>query len=195
MQGLVDGGCSGIADCLRKSVLVTTHAGVNFLNVGLISQGDLTANAKPEPAYSGLTEPREDMFTDEVVAGLAMVPEVTPQYGWRWIQTKREQQRVRLLGQDKVRSVAYYFPPVTEASVRAYASGLCLGELAGHTCIVGDDPDLLANLPPELWADPGHLLDDGAAIYINWLAGELISSGILDGTLALRGSLGAEAAR
>ena len=180
LRGLADGGCSGAADCLRKSVLVGSHVGVNVLNVGLLSQGERTVDVAPAPAYSGLTEPREDMFTDEVRTGLAMIPEVSPQTGLRWIKTARDQQRTRLLEEDGVRAVAYYYPPVTDASVRAYTRGLCLGELAPYTCIIGDDPDLLASLPPEVWADPGHLLDDGAAIYLRWLADELIRSGILE---------------
>lgn len=195
MRGLVDGGCNGAVDCLRKTVLVGAHTGVNFLNIGLLSQGDVTANVKPEPAYSGLVEPRENMHTDDVISGLATIPDVLPQHGWNWIQTERTRQRARLLQEDGVRSVAYYFPPVTEPSVRAYASGLCIGELAGHTCIIGDDPELLANLPPELWADPGHLLDQGAAVYINWLADELVASGILEGTASLRGTAEYKGAR
>jgi len=194
LQGLADGGCRSVKDCGIKLALLGSHTGVNFLNVGLLSQGDITANVKPAPAYSGLTKPREDMHTDAVITGLATVPNVEPLHGWSWIKSERTTQRDRLLNQDGVRAVAYYYPPVTEPSVRAYASGLCLGELAGYTCIIGDDPELLKQLPPKVWADPGHLLDQGAAIYINWLADELIASGILDGALALRGSLSLEAA-
>ena len=195
LRGLAEGGCAGASDCLKSALLVGAHSGVNFLNVGLLSQGEKAADVPPAPAYSALTEPRENMFTDEVRIGLSTIPQVTPQEGLGWIKSARETQRARLLQEHGVRSVAYYFPPVTEPSVRAYASGLCLGELSGHTCIVGDDPALLANLPPELWADPGHLMDEGAAIYLNWLADELIASGILQGTDDLRGTSPFEGAR
>ena len=189
LRGLADGACHGAVDCLRKTVLVGSHTAVNFLNIGLLSQGDVTANVPPAPAFSALTEPREDMFTDEVRTGLATLPDVAPQQGMRWIASARDDQRTRLVQQDGVRSLAYYFPPVTDASARAYASGLCLGELAGFTCIIGDDPELLASLPPKYWADPGHLLEPGAEVYMNWLADRLIASGVLDGQSALRGSL------
>ena len=195
LRGLAQGGCAGAPDCLKSALLVGAHTGVNFLNVGLLSQGETTANVKPQPAYSALTEPREDMYTDEVQIGLSTVPEVVPQYGLGWVQSARKHQRERLLQNDNVRSVAYYFPPVTEASVRAYASGLCLGELDGHTCIIGDDPQLLEDLPPALWADPGHLMDAGAGVYLNWLADEIIASGILQGTDDLRGTSVFEGAR
>ena len=195
LQGLSEGGCAGASDCLKNALLVGAHTGVNFLNVGLLSQGEVTERVNPQPAYSALTEPREDMFTGEVSMGLSTIPDVIPQHGLGWISAAREGQRARLLQNDGVRSVAYYFPPVTEPSVRAYASGLCLGELVGHTCIIGDDPGLLASLPPELWADQGHLMDQGAAVYLNWLADELVASGILDDTGDLRGTIPFEGAR
>ena len=84
---------------------------------------------------------------------------------------------------------------MTDASKRAYVRGLCEGELASFTCINGDDRKLLASLPPKLWADPDHLKDKGAAIYMTWLAEQLASSGILDDHLALRGAFDPKAAR
>lgn len=195
LRGLAEGGCDGAADCMKNALLVGAHTSLNVLNVGLLSQGKQTALVKVEPSYSALTEPREDMFTDAVATGLSARPDVSPQYGPRWVRAARDNQRTRLLQSDGVRSVAYYFPPVTEASIRAYASGLCLGELSDHTCIVGDDSELLQALPPELWADPGHLMDTGAAVYLNWLANELDTSGILHGMENLRGTAHFDGAR
>lgn len=195
LLGLSDGGCHGTVDCARSAALVGSHAAVNFLNIGLLSQGDVTADIKPAPAFSALTEPREDMFTDEVRAGLATLPSVTPQHGMRWVQSARAEQRQRLTEKDGVQSVAYYFPPVTDPAARDYASGLCLGELQSFTCIIGDDPALLADLPPDVWADQGHLQEAGAAIYMNWLVDELIASGVLDSVDDPRGLIDMGAAR
>jgi len=194
-KGLLGGGCHGAADCVKEAGFLGIHAGLNFFNVGLLSQGEDTASVTPAPSYSALFEPRQEMDTTALQAELDARPDVTPHEGLVWIKTARAEQRRRLKEDDGVRAVAYYFPPVTKASYRAYVSGVCAGELAAYTCINGDDPALLGALKPELWADPEHLLDDGAAIYLNWLADELAASGVLDGTLAPRGSLDTKAAR
>jgi len=194
-RGLAGGGCSGAVDCVKEIGFLGIHSALNILNVGLLSQGEVTADVKPEASYSALTEPRQEMDLDHLRIELASDPEVSPLDGLPWIMTARAEQRRSLQEESGVRTVAYYFPPVTEASKRAYVSGICAGELASFTCINGDDPGLLSSLPPEVWADPDHLQDTGAATYMNWLAEELIASGILDSHLALRGSFDTKAAR
>ena len=193
-KGLAGGNCAGAADCVVQAGLLGMHSGLNFLNVGLLSQGELTKDVKPEPSFSALTEPRREMDHDDLRVQLATDPVVEAVEGGAWIKSARDEQRRRLQDENGVRAVGYYFPPVVEPSLRAYVSGLCLGELASFTCINGDDPELLRDLPPEIWADPYHMQDAGAATYIKWLTEELVISGILDAHLALRGSLNLEAA-
>lgn len=193
-QGLAGGACAGAVDCLKETGFLGIHTGLNLLNVGLLSQGEETAGVAPAPSYSALTEARAEFDHAEIRAELSAQPEVSPLQGPQWVKRARAAQHERLT-KEGVRAVGYYFPPVTQASFRAYVSGICAGELAAYTCINADDPDLLASLPPTLWADPGHLQDDGAAVYINWLADELIASGVLDGPLAQTGAMETRAAR
>ena len=192
--GLIGGGCDGAAGCVMETGLLGAHAGLNLLNVGLLSKSERTADAPPAASYSALTEARQEMDADALLADLATDPETVPITGPQWIRSLRAEQRQRLQNGAGVHRVAYYFPPVAEAPLRAYASGLCAGELAAFTCIAPDDPELLASLTPDLWADPHHLQDPGAAIYLNWLADEIVASGVLDTKLGLRGALNTERA-
>ena len=193
-KGLMGGGCAGAVDCGMQAGLLGAHTGLNALNIGLLSQGELTREVKPQSSFSALTEPRREMDHEDLRVQLATDPVVEKVEGDAWIKSARAEQRRRLQDENGVRTIGYYFPPVVEASLRAYVSGLCAGELASFTCINGDDPELLRDLPPEIWADPYHMQDAGAATYIKWLSDELIASGVLEGALALRGSFGREAA-
>jgi len=195
--GLADGQCDGLKGCVVDTAMLGAHAGLNWLNVGLLSKGEKTADARPEPSYSALTDVRQEM--DQAALGEDLMTDATisPLSGPQWVKSYRTAQRERLLGEDGVRLVGYYLPPVTQPENRNYVSGLCAGELVSFPCIAPDDPALLAALPPALWADPEHLMDDGAAIYIGWLADQLELSGILEGAEqvgALRGHLGPQEA-
>ncbi len=178
-MGLAGGACNGLSDCAKESVLLASHSLMNFFNIGLISKGEHTASAAPIRSFEGVTSVREDVDAHMRGAQLSKVQEDAPQKALKWARDFRSIERQDYLKAGASR-IAYYFPPVISADDRAYASGLCAGELAANVCIAPDTPDLLLRLDDDVWLDAEHLLDSGAAIYTDWLADQIIATGILD---------------
>ncbi|MEM1151530.1 MAG: hypothetical protein AAGI03_13385 [Pseudomonadota bacterium] len=178
--GLLQGGCLSGTDCVLSLGLTGAHFGLNALNVGLVSKAEAPERAGDLAAYDPQTTPRIPTTDEERETGLRGGPDFRPSQGPLWIASLRAQLESDLKRRG-VSHVGYYFPPVIDAQKRAYVDGLCLGELEGNPCIAPTDPVLLAALEGEVWFDPHHLLATGADTYTDWLAQQLISSGLLDG--------------
>ncbi len=176
--GLAGGGCAGAVDCVKESGFLATHAALNAVNVGLIGQGDFTRNAPPMRAFEGPLEPREEIAPADRQKQLATATEIAPADGLKWAMNFRALQRARLQ-QDGI-SVAYYFPPVIDPAPRAFAANVCAGELKAFKCIAPTDPALLQKLDGDYWLDGAHLLDPGAVVYTEWLADQIVASGVLE---------------
>lgn len=183
--GLAGGGCLGLTDCVKESGLLGVHSMLNVLNVGLISQGKTLRNIAPSSSYDGAMVARQDIPVKEREQNLATILPTEPKEALNWARSFRSLQRERLLD-NGVERVAYYFPPVLSPTERQYAANLCAGELAAYVCIAPEDPVLLSALTGEVWLDDAHLLDAGAAIYVNWLANQLVQRGVLDDEVALQ---------
>ena len=175
--GIMGGACDGTSGCLKDAVYLGAHTALNVLNVGLIGQGERPQDAPAQPAFDPQTTPRAPSDASQT----AIILPAEPVRGPQWARSYRTVQRNALLAKG-VRLVGYYQPPLLDPAQRAYTSGLCLGELSALPCISPDDPVLLNQLTAEVWFDPGHLLDNGAAIYTGWLAQHLIDSGALEMT-------------
>ncbi|MCA8897537.1 MAG: hypothetical protein KDA39_02330 [Hyphomonas sp.] len=179
-RGMMEGACAGTAACLRDLALTGVHAGLNLLNVGLVSQGKILSAIPPMESFDGNDTPREKIDPLWRADELGSASDDGPVDGLEWARMFRAGQRVQL-EEEGVKSIGYYFPPVIDAETRAYADGLCKGELSAFTCIAPDDPALLVPLDGNEWLDHEHLLDSGARIYEAWLADRLVASGILEG--------------
>jgi hypothetical protein len=177
--GLAGGGCGGIVDCVKEAGFLSVHALLNALNIGLVGQGEITASVPPAAAYDAAFTPRAEIAPEARAEQLSTLAPPAPRNGPDWAMSFRTLQHDWLTSAG-VRRVAYYFPPVISPETRAYAAGLCLGELRRHACISPDDPRLLAQLDGNVWLDSEHLLDPGAEIYIDWLADEIAGSGVLE---------------
>lgn len=177
-MGLAGGACNGLSDCARESVLLASHSLMNMFNVGLISKGEITANAPPIRSFEGVTTIRENVDAHMRHRQLSEPLEVAPMNAIKWAHDFRilERQDYLKAGAGKI---AYYFPPVISADNRFYMADLCAGELADKVCLAPNAPDLLHRLDDDVWLDAEHLLDSGAAIYTDWLADQIIASGIL----------------
>lgn len=175
--GILGGACEGAKGCVLDTAYLGLHTILNVFNIGLIGGGEPINTIDAVRAYDPQTEPRS-----EAVPGLALERlETAPEFGPQWVRSYRYQQRERLLEQG-VTVVGYYQPPALDPVVRAYAAGLCAGELAEFVCFSPDDPSLMEGLNGDYWFDPSHLLDSGAAIYNAWLVDQIIASGILETT-------------
>ena len=172
--GIVGGACEGKAGCIKDAGFLSLHAALNFFNIGLIGRGE-----KPEAAGTLLSyDPQDDPRQESEPADANNILPVTDWTAPQWVRSYRTIMRDRLLSTG-VQTVGYYQPPVISPDHRMYVAALCADELAAFPCIDPNDPELLEPLTEPLWFDPEHLLDDGAAIYTRWLAGELIDSGVL----------------
>lgn len=178
LLGLTEGGCATLTDCGKSAALTGAHFGLNALNVGLVARGENPKEAGDMSSYDPQFEPRDIVLEHDRLAGLRAGPDFEPSHGPKWISSLRGLLEYRL-EREGVREVGYYFPPVIDANARAYVDGLCLGEFAGDPCLAPSDPKLLAHLEGEFWYDESHLLAEGADIYTDWLADQLITSGVL----------------
>lgn len=175
LLGVTNKACEGMTDCVKDAAFLGLHSALNFVNIGLIGKGETARDADAVPAYDPQFEPRYEIDPKETLNEA----EAAPEYGKQWVRSYRYQQRERLIA-DGVRHVAYYQPPLLYEDARAYTEGLCRGELADLPCIHSNDPTLMAALTGDYWYDRGHLLDDGTAIYNNWLVDQMIASGVLE---------------
>lgn len=177
--GLLEDGCSGLVDCAKESVFLSAHGLVNVFNLGLVSQGKTLSREAPQMSYDGVFEAKEAIEGSDRQHGLTTQSPVSPRDAHNWARSLRAIQHRDMLAAGASK-VGYYFPPVISSNTRAYVADICAGELASYTCIAPTDSALLAALNADVWLDQEHLLDDGAAIYVAWLADQLIASGILD---------------
>lgn len=176
--GLVNGGCNGRVDCAKESIFLSLHGLLNAVNIGLASQGVIERNIAPRPAYDAAFMARETIEAGEMAFTNTQgsPPAPTPV----WASNQRRFQRDYLTDQG-VATIGYYFPPVIDADLRAYAETLCNSELDGFTCLHSNDETLMAALAsPDVWLDREHLLAAGTDIYTSWLVDQLIASGVLE---------------
>ena len=176
--GISQGACEGAKGCVMDLGLLGVHAGMNALNVGLLSVARPLGDAAPSPSFEPVDTVRTAVGEDERRAGLSERPLLDGAYGPTWAQSFRRQ-KDQLLHDHGVRIVGYYLPPVVSAEKRNYVSGLCAGEFRGRPCVAPDDPALLERLDADVWFDAEHLRVAGANAYTDWLAGRLIGSGVL----------------
>ena len=178
-EGLLAGQCPGLKDCVIDGVLLPVHAGMNAVNLGLANMAAPIGSADPHPAFDALTAPLGEPV-DPLLrrAGLSARAEVVALSGPDWAQAWRTQERARLAALG-VNTVAYYFPPVISAEDRAYAAGLCAGELSQFTCLAAHSDALLEALDGDVWADPAHMMAPGAALYTAALGEAVRASGLL----------------
>lgn len=180
MKGLSQGACDGLSGCGKSWALLGIHSGMNFTNLGLLATGEGRESISAKPSFDPQHAPREE-FTEtlkDIRAQLSEGKEIVPAEGPSWARLLRAEQRDYLMDEG-VRRIAYYYPPVLPPDERAYFAGLCAGELSDHPCIAPIDPKLLNPLQGEVWLDEKHLLQDGAEIYTEWLAGQIDRWGAL----------------
>jgi len=177
LLGIRGGACYGTSGCLKDAGFLGAHTALNVLNVGAVGQGRTPEAVGELSSFDPLTEVRREY--DILNATKLNKAEAT--YGPQWVRSYRAQMDGKLKASG-VRAVGYYQPPVLAPEQRAYAEGLCLGELSDATCLHSNSLALMGQLNDELWLDPSHLNAVGAVIYSDWLADQLIASGALETT-------------
>lgn len=186
LRGLTNGACPGAAGCVKDTAFLGLHFALNAANVGLGARGEPAGQAGDLASYDPQDTPREEIDLLDRGLALTAAPDVSPVTGPPWARDFRQAWRAHLTRQGVGRT-GYYFPPVIEANKRAYAEGLCRGELSDPVCIAPQDEALLDALDDDVWFDRSHLLDPGAQLYSSWLAGKIAESGILAGPEAASG--------
>ncbi len=160
----------------KNAVLLGLHVPLNWFNVGFFNEATQLNHAPKMASYDPQTEPRREVSADDRSTGLTLAKTSLPEV-FAWGETFRAGQR-RMLRKAGIRNIAYYFPPVIDASERAYIQAVC-HRLTETLCIAPVDTAMLAALDAPVWFDEEHLLAPGAALYGQWLAGQMMSSGVL----------------
>ena len=173
--GIMGGACDGAKGCVLDTAYLGLHATLNLFNIGLIGGGEPVRAVEAVRSYDPQTEPRAESDPSLALERF----ESGPVYGPQWVRLFRFQQRERLLEQG-VTAIGYYQPPALDPALRAYADGLCAGELEDFACLSANDPEMMQLLNGDYWLDPSHLLDTGTAIYNAWLVDQMIESGLLE---------------
>jgi hypothetical protein len=74
---------------------------------------------------------------------------------------------------------AFYSVPSMQGDNVAYARRFCMA-MPDFTCIVGEDPQLLAGLQRDIdWYDFDHLHGEGRRLYTRWLGDRLLAQDVL----------------
>ncbi len=176
LRGFMGDAPGGVVPLAKSAILLGLHVPLNWFNVGFFNEATQLHSAPKMASYDPQTKPRRDVSDHDRNTGLAHVP-TEPTRVFAWGETFRANQR-DMLAAAGVRQIAYYFPPVIDAGERAYIQAVCESG-AAHVCIAPTDPEMLAALDAPVWFDEEHLLAPGAAIYGQWLAGEMMTSGVL----------------
>lgn len=173
--GIMGGACDGAKGCVLDTVYLGAHAVLNLFNIGLIGGGEPVRAVEAVRSYDPQSTARASSDP-----GLALEQmETGPVYGPQWVRSFRFQQRERLIEQGVI-AVGYYQPPALDPALRAYADGLCAGELKDFACLSSNDAEIMELLNGNYWLDPSHLLDSGTAIYNAWLVDLIIEAGLLE---------------
>lgn len=177
LLGIRGGACYGTSGCLKDAGFLGAHTALNVLNVGAVGQGRLPGTVEGLSSFDPITEVRRDYD----ILNATKLNKAEAAYGPQWVRSYRAQMHAKLSSAG-VRAVGYYQPPVLSPEQRAYAEGLCLGELSDAVCLHANSLALMGQINGEFWVDPSHLNAVGAAIYSDWLADQLIASGALEAT-------------
>jgi hypothetical protein len=168
---------------IRRTVLggeVLAHLGLHISHIGFLRNSE-RAN-KPDNYNPSVLPPKEQHFTDEEVARLvdraaatldlrADWPQTVPT---PWMRAFLEEEMSLLRGYDAKR-IAFYSVPSMQGFDVAYARRFCEA-MSSFTCIVGEDPELLAGLRRDAdWYDFDHLHDGGRQLYTRWLGNRLLA--------------------
>jgi hypothetical protein len=163
---------------------VLAHLGLHIGHVGFLWNS--TRAGQP-----GSYDPRElplkvQHFTDDEVAHLVDQAAQTRDLRADWPQNvptswmraflEAEMSSLHRHGVDRF---AFYSVPSMQGANIAYARRFCAA-MSSFTCIVGEDPQLLAGLQQDVdWYDFDHLNGEGRRLYTRWLGDRLSAQDIL----------------
>lgn len=170
LAGVKESPPDGARRLAEVAALTPMHFLLNWVNAGALAKGVFLRDAKPASGFLAEHTPREDLSADFISENLRSNADA-PQEG-RFGQAARARIAEKL-HQRGINEIWLYKPPVLEANGRAYVAAICAK--SAFPCIAPTDPDLLQQLEGPFWFDRAHLLADGASIYADWLAQEIIA--------------------
>jgi len=89
------------------------------------------------------------------------------------------EEEISTLQRHGVDRFAFYSVPSMQGANVAYARRFCAA-MSKFTCIVGEDPQLLAGLRHGTdWYDFDHLQGDGRDLFTKWLGDRFVEQGLL----------------
>jgi hypothetical protein len=130
--------------------------------------------------------PKVQHFTDDEVSRLVEEAAQTQDLRADWPQNVPTnwmraflEAEISAFHQHGVDRFAFYSVPSMQGANAAYARRFCAA-LSSATCIVGEDPRLLAGLQRDMdWFDFDHLHGEGRRLYTLWLGDRLLARDIV----------------
>jgi hypothetical protein len=162
---------------------ILAHLGLHVGHLGFLWN---SAPAKQPTGYDPRAlPPKVQHFTDDEVARLVEEAAQTRDLRADWPQTVPTnwmraflKAEISAFHQHGVDRFAFYSVPSMQGANAAYARRFCEG-FSGSTCIVGEDPRLLAGLQRDMdWFDFDHLNGEGRRLYTLWLGDRLLARDI-----------------
>ena len=162
---------------------ILAHLGLHVGHIGFLwnsTRADRPAGHDPS------SSPPTLHFSDDEVARLidqaAETRDLKPDWPQNvpstWMAAFLEEE-ISTLQRHGVDRFAFYSVPSMQGANVAYARRFCAA-MSKFTCIVGEDPQLLAGLRHGTdWYDFDHLQGDGRDLFTKWLGDRLVEQGLL----------------
>jgi hypothetical protein len=163
---------------------ILAHLGLHIGHVGFLwnsTRGDQPSGYDPHAL-----PPKVQHFTDDEVARLVDQAAKTqdlrtdwpPNVPTNWMRAFLKAE-ISILRRRGVERFAFYSVPTMQGANAAYAHRFCAA-ISNFTCIVGEDPQLLAGLQRDVdWYDFDHLHGEGRRLFTRWLGDRLLAQDVL----------------
>ena len=135
--------------------------------------------------YESVGSPEPTRFSDDDTARLLeqaaaawdLKPDWPPDVPTRWMSAFLAEE-IAILQRQGVERFAFYSVPSMQGANVAYARRFCAA-MAKFACIVGEDPNLLADLRHGAdWYDFDHLKGAAQEVFTRWLGDRLVEMGV-----------------
>jgi hypothetical protein len=164
-------------EILAHLALHVCHVGFLWNSTRADQLGDYDPRVLP-PKVRHFTDDEVALFVDQAAQTRDLRADWPQTVPTNWMRAFLEAEMSSLRGHG-IERFAFYSVPSMQGANAAYARRFCAA-MPNVTCIVGEDPQLLAGLQRDMdWYDFDHLHGEGRRLYTRWLGDRLLAQDIL----------------
>jgi hypothetical protein len=175
---------SGLTTRIVLASEILAHLGLHVCHVGFLwnsTRADQPGDYDPlmlPPKVKHFTDDEVALFVDQAAQTRDLRADWPRTVPTNWMRAFLEAEMSSLRGHG-IERFAFYSVPSMQGANAAYARRFCAA-MPNVTCIVGEDPQLLAGLQRDMdWYDFDHLHGEGRQLYTRWLGDRLVAQDIL----------------